>query len=97
MVTAALQWRPEIIVADIAMPVMDGIEAARRLQRLAFRCVLVFVSMNGEAELVREALAAGAAAYVLKLRAGTELIPAIRAALEGQRFVSSGLERGQEL
>ena len=97
MIAAALQWRPEVIVADIAMPVMDGIEAARRLQNLAFYSALVFVSMNGEAELVREALAVGAAAYVLKLRAGTELIPAIRAALEGRRFISPDIERGRKV
>ena len=93
MIAAALHWRPEVIVADIAMPVMDGIEAARRLQNSPFRGTLVFVSMNQEPELVQAALAAGAAAYVLKLRVGIELIPAIRAALEGRRFISPGIKQ----
>lgn len=91
MIAAALRWSPEVIVADIAMPDMDGIEAARQLRRLAFRGTLIFVSMNSDAEIVKAAFSVGASAYVLKIKAGTELIPAIRRALQGRTFVSPGI------
>ncbi|MBV9223911.1 MAG: response regulator transcription factor [Acidobacteriaceae bacterium] len=91
MIAAALRWRPEVIVADIAMPDMDGIEAARRLRRLAFHGTLIFVSMNSDTEIVKAAFSAGASAYVLKIKAGTELIPAIRKALQGHTFISPSI------
>ena len=96
MIAAALRLKPEVIVADVTMPVMDGIEAARRLKSLAFRGALVFVSMNNDAETVKAAFSAGADAYVLKIKAGTELITAIQAALQGRKFISPDIERGRE-
>ena len=91
MIAAALLWKPEVIVADVSMPDMDGIEAARQLRRLAFRGALIFLSMNSDTEIVKAAFSAGASAYVLKIKAGTELIPAIRQALQGQTFISPGI------
>ena len=94
MIAAALQWRPEVIVADVDMPVMDGIEAARQLKRLAYRGAFVFVSMSNDVEIMEAAFSAGADAYILKIKAGTELIPAIRAVLQGRKFIPPGAEPG---
>jgi DNA-binding NarL/FixJ family response regulator len=93
MIESALRCQPDVIVADISMPDLDGIEATRKLRSLAVNCAVVFLSMNRDQEIVRAALATGALCYVLKIRAGTDLIPAIRQALEGRRFVSADIAR----
>jgi DNA-binding NarL/FixJ family response regulator len=94
LVEAAEALRPDVIVADIAMPVLDGIAAARAIRRQRPDARIVLVTIHGEAELVQQGLAAGALGYVLKLSAGEELVAAVRAALRGQRHVSPGVSGG---
>src|SRR5262245_5917190 len=70
LVEAAEALRPDVIVADVAMPVLGGIAAARAIRRQRPDARIVLVTIHGEAELVQQGLAAGALGYVLKLSAG---------------------------
>jgi DNA-binding NarL/FixJ family response regulator len=92
LVTAAARLSPDVIVTDIGMPVMDGIEAARRILAANKEARIVFVTVHTEPEIVRQGLAAGALGYVLKLAAGDELVPAVYAALRGERHVTGMAE-----
>jgi DNA-binding NarL/FixJ family response regulator len=91
LVAAADALRPDVIVADVAMPGRDGIAAARAILRRDPDARIVLVTVHNDPALVRQGLAAGALGYVLKLAAGEELVPAVRAALRGQRHVSQGV------
>src|SRR6478752_4606553 len=81
MLGAARALRPDVIVADIAMPLLDGMSAAAEVLRDDPAARVVFVSVHRDAALVQQGLAVGALGYVSKLTAGNELIPALRAAL----------------
>ena len=73
------------------MPVMNGVEAASRLKKSGSRTKLIFLTAQTHQDFVTAAFSAGALGYVLKPRLGTELIPAIREALEGRIFASPTL------
>jgi DNA-binding NarL/FixJ family response regulator len=88
LVSDALRLRPEVIVSDITMPVMNGIEAIRRLRASNSRAKVVFLTVHAEEEFLKACVAEGALGYVLKSRMKTQLIPAIEAALEGKSYVS---------
>ena len=90
-VKKAEEFRPELILLDIGLPSLNGIGAARRIHKLSPESKILFVSQESSAEVVYEALASGALGYVVKVHAGTELLPAVDAVLEGRQFVSSGL------
>lgn len=79
---------PDILVLDICMPVLSGIEAALRLQESGSRIRVVFLTVHEDPDFVEAALSAGALGYVLKPFLATDLIPAIRKALEGKTFTS---------
>jgi DNA-binding NarL/FixJ family response regulator len=83
--------KPDLILFDIGLPKLSGIEAARRLLQLGYTARILFISQESSPEVIQEALGFGALGYVHKLRAQSDLLPAIDAALEGKRFVSSGL------
>ena len=88
--------RPDLVVLDVGLPNLNGIELARRLRRLNVPPKIVFLSQESSPEVVGEALNLGALGYVHKVRAGSDLLPAIEAAFEGRRFVSSDLQIGCE-
>ena len=88
LITAAVSLNPDVVVLDITMPGLDGIEAARRLKRASIRAKLVILTVHEDPDYVRSALHAGCDAYVVKARMASDLIPAIHEALEGHRFVS---------
>jgi DNA-binding NarL/FixJ family response regulator len=88
LVEAAEALAPDVIVSDISMPGLDGITAAVRILRRNPDARIVFVTVHGDPLLVERGLATGALGYVLKLVAGDELVPAVRAALRGERHVS---------
>ena len=92
LITAAWRLAPDIIVTDISMPGVDGIMAATSILRANPTARIVFVTVNGDTSLVERSLSTGALGYVLKLAAGDELVPAVRAALEGERYVSRTLQ-----
>jgi DNA-binding NarL/FixJ family response regulator len=88
LVSQALQLNPDVIVADITMPVLDGIRAIRRLRESGCQAKIVFLTIHSEQEFIQACLEEGALGYVLKSDMKAHLIPAIRAALAGQRYVA---------
>ena len=89
MVDKAMRLSPDIIVADISMPELDGIEAAHQLREMGAGATIVFLTINESPEFVEACLAEGALGFVVKSYMKADLIPAINAALAGQCFVSS--------
>jgi len=89
------ELRPDTVLLDIGMPILNGIEAARRIREVSPTSIILFVSENRSLDIVEEALSTGAGGYVVKSDAGSELLPAVEAVLQGKRFVSASL-RGRE-
>jgi DNA-binding NarL/FixJ family response regulator len=89
---AAAELRPDVVVLDISMPVLNGIEAAKRMVEASPSTKIVFLTVEKDKDTCRAVLEMGACGYVLKPRLATDLIPAIRLAKDGQRFVSHGCE-----
>lgn len=88
LVRSAEQLSPDVIVTDISMPGLDGIAAATAILHKNPGARIVFVTVNSDVSLVKCGLATGALGYVLKLAAGDDLIPAVHAALRGERHIS---------
>jgi CheY-like chemotaxis protein len=84
---------PDILVIDISMPVLDGLQAAKQLQRPKSRTKVIFLTIHEDHDFVMAALSDGASGYVTKARLSTDLVPAIRAALLGRTFVSQMLSK----
>jgi len=91
-VQKAEKLKPDLVVLDIGLPKLNGIEAARRIQELSPGSKIVFLSQNNDLDLVRAALSTGVLGYVLKTDARGELLPAVDAALRGKQFVSSSIK-----
>jgi DNA-binding NarL/FixJ family response regulator len=91
LVAAAQSFKPDVVVTDINMPEMDGIDAARRILALGFCDVIVALSVTNDQEIVKTALDAGIAGYVLKENAGEELVHAIHSAVQGKPFLSPAI------
>ena len=87
----AAQLDPDVLVLDISMPVLNGIEAVRQLKAARCRAKVVFLTVHGDADYVRAALAAGAQGYVAKSRLASDLRLALREVLAGRSFVSPSL------
>ena len=85
------ELQPDLIVLDIGLPTLNGIEVARRIRKLSPETKILFISQESAADVVQEALALGALGYVVKAHAGTELLAAVEAVLKGRQFVSGGL------
>ena len=90
-VQKAQQLRPDLILLDIGLPTLNGIEAARRIREVSPASKILFVSENRSPDIAEEALRTGAGGYVVKSDAGSELLPAVSAVLESKRFVSPSL------
>jgi DNA-binding NarL/FixJ family response regulator len=84
---------PDLIVLDISIPELSGIEAAHELRSLGSTAKIVFLTVQTRVEFVRACLTEGASGYVTKSRLATDLIPAIQDALSGHRFVSPPVSR----
>ncbi len=94
LLKAAEKLRPDIIVLDIAMPQLNGLDAARQLKQSIPSAKLIFMTMNEDPYLVGEAFRAGASAYLLKQAAGLELNEAIERVLKGGCFVTPSASKG---
>jgi DNA-binding NarL/FixJ family response regulator len=90
-VQQAQQLQPDLILLDIGLPTLNGIEAARRIREVSPTSKILFVSENRSPDIAEEALGTGASGYVVKSDAGSELLPAVKAVLEGKRFISASL------
>jgi CheY-like chemotaxis protein len=84
----AFQLKPELIVLDISMPVLNGLETAKRLKRLGSHAEIVFLTVHADLDYVHAAFKAGALGYVLKSELASELLFCLREALDGRPFVS---------
>ncbi len=85
---AAMELKPDVLVLDISMPVMNGIETARCLQELGVKTRIVFLKVHDDPDYAREALEAGALGYVIKPRIASDLLAAINEVHAGGTFVS---------
>jgi DNA-binding NarL/FixJ family response regulator len=90
-VQQAEELQPDLILLDIGLPTLNGIEAARRIRKVSPASRILFVSENRSADIAEEALSTGASGYVVKSDARSELLPAVKAVLEGKRFISASL------
>src|SRR5262249_48326965 len=91
LVAAAIALRPDVIVVDMAMPLLNGLEACRQLKPKIPGTKFIFLTMSEDAELAVEAMRAGAAAYLSKKSAAGELLQAMRSAMRGKSYVSPGM------
>jgi len=87
-VQKAEELQPDLIVLNIGLPTLDGIEAARRIRKLSPKSKILFLSQESSADVVQKALSVGEG-HVFKARAGSELLAAVEAVLTGRQFVSS--------
>ena len=92
-VSLAEQHRPDVVVIDVAMPILNGIEAARQITAKLPATAIVFLSMHGDESYVLRALRAGARAYLLKDSAEYDLIQAVKAVSEGKAFFSPAISK----
>jgi DNA-binding NarL/FixJ family response regulator len=94
LVDAAEKLKPDLIVLDIMMPVLNGLEAGRQIKQRLRNVKLVFVTMNEDADLAVEAFRSGASGYLLKRSAASELAAAIREVMQGRSYVTPLVTEG---
>jgi DNA-binding NarL/FixJ family response regulator len=92
-VSAAEEHRPDVVVLDVAMPMLNGIEAARQISASLPQTAIVFLSMHSDEGYVLKALKSGARAYLLKNSAEDDLVNAIRAVTDGKAFFSPAISK----
>jgi len=96
LVEAAVRLQPDIVITDISMPGMNGIDSLRSLKASGVVTKVIFLTMHSDSELVNEALRGGASGFVLKHAAGEDLMTAIDEALLGRVYVSPEVAGGGE-
>jgi DNA-binding NarL/FixJ family response regulator len=94
LVTAADNLKPDLIVLDISMPLLNGLEAGRQIKQKSPGVKLVFLTMNEDADLAAEAMRSGASAYLLKRSAASELLTAIREVMQGRSYITPLVTEG---
>jgi len=92
LVAAVETLQPDIIVADISMPLLNGIEAARQIHKINAKIRIIFFTMHGDVSYAAQALEAGGSAYILKSSMGTEIMEAIREASNGRIYVTPAID-----
>lgn len=96
LVASATALKPDVIVADVAMPLLNGLEALRQLKQKLLCARFVFLTMNEDPEIGVEAMKSGASGYVLKKCAASELLRAMQLALRGKTYVTPQIARGMQ-
>lgn len=84
--------QPDLIILDIGLPRLNGIEAARQIRKVASMTKIIFLTQESSLDMVEAAFGLGAWGYVIKAHAGSELVAAVNAVSQGKRFVGSGLD-----
>lgn len=87
-VQKAAELKPDLILLDIGLPTLSGIEAARQIRKLVPKCKIIFLSQESSSEIIEEAMNVGASGYVVKAKAGSDLLTAVESVLLGGTFVS---------
>jgi DNA-binding NarL/FixJ family response regulator len=94
LVAAAEALKPDLVVLDISMPLLNGLEAGRQIKQKARHVKLVFLTMNEDTDLSAEAFRSGASGYLLKRSAASELLTAIREVMQGRSYVTPLITEG---
>jgi DNA-binding NarL/FixJ family response regulator len=95
LIAEAARFKPDLLILDISMPLLNGIDAAQKLNATGSRAKIVFLTVHEDPEYVRAALAAGALGYVVKHRLATDLVTALKEVLAGRRFISPSISMEQ--
>ena len=95
MVQAAAALRPEIILVDVAMPVLNGLDAGEQVKKMWPAIKLIYLTMNSDPEVAADAFRRRASGYLLKTCASSELVAAVRAVLRGNTYLSRTLPRDE--
>ncbi len=93
-VQKAEELKPDLILLDIGLPTLNGVDVSRRISMVIPGAKILVVSQNNDEDVARAVLSDGASGYVLKLDANRELLRAVEVVLQGGRFVSTGVRRG---
>jgi DNA-binding NarL/FixJ family response regulator len=88
-VQKAVELKPDLILLDIGLPVLNGMEVARQIRERVPESKVIFLSQESAPEIVQKAFSLGACAYVVKAKAGSDLLAAVEAVLSGKKFVST--------
>lgn len=91
LVGAAVKLRPDVVICDLSMPILDGLAAGRQIVKQGLCDAVVILSMHSEPDMVGCALGVGIRGYVLKMDAGDELVPALTSVLAGRIYLSRGV------
>jgi DNA-binding NarL/FixJ family response regulator len=91
LVRAALELKPDVIIIDIAMPILNGLDAGRQVKTMLPDVKLVYLTMNSDVDVAAEAFACGASGYLLKTCAVAEMVVAVRDVLRGKTYLSKAL------
>jgi DNA-binding NarL/FixJ family response regulator len=93
LVRAASELKPDVIVVDVAMPILNGLDAGRQVKEILPSVKLVYLTMNPDPEVAAEAFARGASGYLLKTCAASEMVQAVRDVLRGKTYLSHAMSR----
>jgi DNA-binding NarL/FixJ family response regulator len=93
-VSEVQRLQPDVLVTDISMPILDGLQAVSKLQSISSRTKVVFLTVHEDPDFVAAALSVGASGYVTKANVTRELIPAIREAFAGRIYISQSIPHG---
>lgn len=93
LVKTALALKPDVIIVDIAMPLLNGLDASQQVRALLPHAKLIFLTMNNDIELAAEAFRRGASGYLLKTCAASEMAKAVREVLRGMTYMSSSINK----
>lgn len=96
LLKAASEMKPDVVLVDIGMPLLNGLDAGRELKKAMPAVKIIFLTMNLDPDLAREALKIGASGYLLKTSEGEELLTAVHQVLQGRSYVTPHIHRAME-